>query len=214
MSVGFIYTFGVTETRERESFYLAVPKDDKKLTFEFNINSNPRNQDVMVQLFLGKGELSSFLLCLSDSPSFSLSLLHLLLPVSLSSLLPSQFLTVSIFLSPPVSLSPLSPIVSENYWVLANLTDPIRVTGGGKFTRELDDMSGNRNISASQLFTFVQPRLRATSNFTDLFYSRTEHDYTNKMWNGDVALIVHVYNLTSPLSYKVCVYVCIVCIGV
>ena len=92
--------------------------------------------------------------------------------------------------------------------MLANLTDPIRVTGGGKFTRDLDDMSGNRNISASQLFTFVHPRLRATSNFTDLFYSRTEHDYTNKMWNGDVALIVHVYNLTSPLSYKVWVYVC------
>ena len=109
MSVGFIYTFGVTETRERESFYLAVPKDDKKLTFEFNINSNPRNQDVMVQLFLGKGELSSFLLCLSDSPSFPLSLPHLLLPVSLSLSLsypPNICLTVPILLSLP-SLPPL-----------------------------------------------------------------------------------------------------------
>lgn len=146
MSVGFIYTFRVNEDRERESFYVSVPDVDRKLTFEFNIVSNPLRQDVVVQLFLGRA--------------------------------------------------------SENYWVLANLTDPIIVRGRGRFTREFDDMSGNRNRSSGQLFSFVRPRLRSTSNFTELFYSRTENDYTSRLWNGHIALIVHVSNLTSPLTYK------------
>ena len=56
MSVGFVYTFGVTELRERESFYLAVPEDDVTLKFEFEIATNLNDRDVIVQLFLGKGE--------------------------------------------------------------------------------------------------------------------------------------------------------------
>ena len=95
--------------------------------------------------------------------------------------------------------------------MLANLTDPIKVTGGGQFTRDLDDRSGSRNRTDPRLFSFAHPQLRSTSNFTELFNSRTEHDYTNKMWNGDVALIIHVYNLTNPLSYKVCTCVFINC---
>lgn len=66
MSVGFVYTFGVTELRERESFYLAVPKDDVTLKFEFDITKNPNNQDVVVQLFLGKGESEKS--CVSTPP--------------------------------------------------------------------------------------------------------------------------------------------------
>lgn len=56
MSVGFVYTFGVTESREKESFYMTVPQDDVPLRFEFDITSNPNGQDVIVQLFLGKGK--------------------------------------------------------------------------------------------------------------------------------------------------------------
>lgn len=94
--------------------------------------------------------------------------------------------------------------VSEGLWVLANLTNPIRVRGGGQFSRDLDDRSGDRNSTVPRLFSFAHPRLRDTHNFTNLFYSRTENDYTKDMWNGDVALIVHVSNLTSQIIYKVC----------
>ena len=96
LSVGFVYTLDVGEPREREAFYLAVPGDDTSLRFEFDINSNPRNQEVVVQLFLGRGtcvllsvyyafiffySLSPFML----TPSLSLSLLYLSLFSSLLS---------------------------------------------------------------------------------------------------------------------------------
>ena len=230
MSVGFIYTFGVTEDRERESFYLALPTDvrmreegctctcmkgcverggrewrggggsripclygathfqDTQLNFEFDIQFNPNGREVKVQLFLGKSKC----------------LFSVFLTLSLST--PSSTLLLSLCLSPSLSLTPHSPRAgSENYWVLANLTDPITVRGTGSFSREIDDKSGNKNASESQLFSFARSSLRNSPNFTELFFSRTEHDYTSKLWNGDVALIIRVYNLTQPLSYKVCV---------
>ena len=58
MSVGFVYTFEVSDPREKESFYLTVPPDDVSLTFKFDLRSNPDNRDVVVQLFLGKSESS------------------------------------------------------------------------------------------------------------------------------------------------------------
>ena len=57
LSVGFVYTFSVTDPDERETFYLTVPEDDSSLKFEFDIRNNPHNQEVLVQLFLGRGEL-------------------------------------------------------------------------------------------------------------------------------------------------------------
>jgi Fanconi anemia group I protein len=147
LSVGFVYTLDVSEPREREGFYLTVPGDDNSLRFEFNIESNPRNQEVIVQLFLGRA--------------------------------------------------------SENFWVLANLTEPIKVTGRDGFSRDFDDRSGDRNTTEPRLFSFAHSRLRNTPNFTELFYGRTENDYTNSMWDGDVALIVHVSNLSRPLTYKI-----------
>lgn len=93
--------------------------------------------------------------------------------------------------------------------MLANLTDQIRVKGQGQLSRDLDDSSGSRNGSNPPLFSFARPQLASDSNFTALFNDRSEHYYTSKMWNGDVALIVHVSNLTTPISYKVCLnWVC------
>lgn len=98
MSVGFVYTFGVTDLTEKESFYLAVPSDDTSLKFEFDIDNNPHNREVLVQLFLGKGEssLSLFSLTLSLSSCSSFYWCSLLsLPLCLlfpPSLLPPLFL--------------------------------------------------------------------------------------------------------------------------
>ena len=69
MSVGFVYTFEVSDPRERESFYLTVPPDDVTLSFKFKLRSNPDDRDVVVELFLGKGKF--FL------PFLSVSLLSL-----------------------------------------------------------------------------------------------------------------------------------------
>ena len=93
LSVGFVYTLDVSEPREREAFYLAVPGDDTSLRFEFDINSNPRNQDVVVQLFLGRGMCvflryyaSIFFLLPLSLYAYSISFPFLSLCSSLSSL--------------------------------------------------------------------------------------------------------------------------------
>ncbi|CAI8041271.1 Attractin [Geodia barretti] len=147
MSVGFVYTFEVSDPRERESFYLTVPPDDVTLSFKFKLRSNPDDRDVVVELFLGK--------------------------------------------------------VSEGLWVLANISGPITVSGTGEFSRELDDRPGSRNSTFPPLFSFAHPRFRNFSNFTDLFAGRRERDYTRKMWDGNVALVIRVSNLTNPITFRI-----------
>ena len=114
----------------------------------------------------------------------------------------------------PFLHSPIPP-VSEDLWVLANLTDPIAVREEGSFTRELDDRSGSRNSSNPPLFSFAHLLLAESSNFTEVFRGRREHDYTSRMWNGDVALVIRVTNLTNPMTFRVSVCVCVcVCVRV
>ena len=113
---------------------------------------------------------------------------------------------------PPVCLShsvniPIPPFphptVSEGLWVLANISGPITVSGTGEFSRELDDRPGSRNSTFPPLFSFAHPRFRNFSNFTDLFAGRRERDYTRKMWDGNVALVIRVSNLTNPITFRV-----------
>ena len=106
-----------------------------------------------------------------------------------------------------VSFSKHSPFphstVSEGLWVLANISGPITVSGTREFSRELDDRPGSRNATFPPLFSFAHPRFRNFSNFTDLFDGRRERDYTRKMWDGNVALVIRVSNLTNPMTFRV-----------
>lgn len=146
LQVGFVYTLGVSD-QGTQTFYLAVPTDNKKLSFEFDITANPLLQTITLQLFLGRR--------------------------------------------------------SENYWVLANITDPIEIQGVGGYSRDLDDFGSNPDPSLAQLFTFARPSLLSNPNFTALFEARAENDYTRHMWNGDVALVIYVYNLADPMTFKI-----------
>lgn len=77
LSVGFVYTFQVTEDRQREVFFLTTPKDDTSLSFKFDIKYNPDDQDVLVQLFLGRSGFNLFCLSFSpDSPCVSFDFFH------------------------------------------------------------------------------------------------------------------------------------------
>ena len=87
--------------------------------------------------------------------------------------------------------------------MLANISGPMTVGGTAEFTRELDDRQGSRNATYPPLFSFAHPRIRNFSNFTDLFNGRRERDYTRKMWDGNVALVIRVSNLTNPMTFRV-----------
>lgn len=109
-------------------------------------------------------------------------------------------------LLPHTTHPPTLCLGSENYWVLANITDPIEIQGVGGYSRDLDDFGSNPDPSLAQLFTFARPSLLSNPNFTALFEARAENDYTRHMWNGDVALVIYVYNLADPMTFKVAVY--------
>ncbi len=92
---------------------------------------------------------------------------------------------------------------SQNLWLLVNLTDPIILGGEDSFSRNLDDFRSNRNVTAARLHTFANPSITDSSNFTTILSQVSEDDYTDDMWDGDVTLVVYVYNLTNPMTFKV-----------
>ena len=92
---------------------------------------------------------------------------------------------------------------SENLWVLRNLTDPISLGGESTHKDKLDDFGSTKSANKSQLFSFTRPLIRTSTNFTSIFNTASENDYTHHMWNGDVTLIIFVSNLTNPMTFKV-----------
>ena len=155
---------------------------DRPLNFRFEISSNPRNHPIVVQFLVGRSK------------------------------------TIFVLPSPPSHYDPSHTRThthahthtyththtgSQNLWLLANLTEPITVTNRNSFDRNFGSFQGTNNVSLSNLFSFAQPSIRATPNFTELFNTAVENDYTNHMWDQDVTLVIYIFNLTDTVQYKV-----------
>ena len=92
------------------------------------------------------------------------------------------------------------PIASERYQVLVNLTEPRMVERTNSFDMLIGSFSSPND---TELFTFAHEDIMNTSNFTELFYNAVADDYTANLWDGDVALIIRVFNVSSHVVYKV-----------
>lgn len=86
--------------------------------------------------------------------------------------------------------------------MLLNLTEPHVVSGYGSFDITIGGFSSS---NTTRLFSFAHEDIRSTHNFTRLFNSAVANNYSSALWDGDVALLIRVFNITSRLTYKVSV---------
>ena len=94
---------------------------------------------------------------------------------------------------------------SEDLWVLANLTNPIVLESLGSHEQSFNGFTSNSNSSLAQLHSFARPALVHLSNFTDIFNDAVENDYTSAMWDQDTTLVIYIFNLSSPMTFKITV---------
>ena len=94
---------------------------------------------------------------------------------------------------------------SEDLWVLANLTNPIVLESLGSHEQKFNGFTSNSNSSLAQLHSFARPSLVHLSNFTDIFNDAVENDYTSAMWDQDTTLVIYIFNLSSPMTFKITV---------
>jgi Fanconi anemia group I protein len=94
---------------------------------------------------------------------------------------------------------------SEDLWVLANLTDALVLESLGSHEQSIHGFTSNSNSTLAQLHSFARPSLKRLSNFTDIFNSAVENDYTSPMWDEDTTLVIYIYNLSSPMRFKITV---------
>ncbi len=96
--------------------------------------------------------------------------------------------------------------VSQDLWVLVQITDPVMVEVGRNFRRTYGDFSySNETESRARLTSFTHPPIRNTENFTHLFNSTTGNDYTRHIWDRDVTLVLLVTHLSNSTKFKVTV---------
>lgn len=89
--------------------------------------------------------------------------------------------------------------------MLANLTNPITLKPHGSHRQTFAGYSSNSNISLAQLHSFARLAIQQLSNFTDIISDAVENDYTSSLWDGDTTLIIFLYNLTSPMTFRITV---------
>ena len=94
---------------------------------------------------------------------------------------------------------------SENLWVLTNLTDPLTLKSLGSYNQGFNGFTSNSNSSLAQLYSFARPSLSNLANFTDIFNNAVENDYTSAMWDEDTTLVIYIFNLSSPMTFKITV---------
>ena len=75
----------------------------------------------------------------------------------------------------------------------------------GSYDTRFDDFTSNRNESGTNLTTFAHDSIRDTENFTLLFEEAVENDYTSRMWDRDVTLVLRVSGLNSPSQFRITV---------
>lgn len=89
--------------------------------------------------------------------------------------------------------------------MLANLTDPLALKSLGSHEQRFNGFTSNSNFSLAQLHSFARPSLMHLSNFTDIFNDAVENDYTSAMWDQDTTLVIYIFNLSSPMTFKITV---------
>ena len=85
--------------------------------------------------------------------------------------------------------------------MLVNLTDPIRLDGRDTITNTFEPYSASRN--STDFFTFADDSITSSYNFSELLTSSVPRDYSNDLWEGDIGLVIFVYNQSVSLQYKV-----------
>lgn len=89
--------------------------------------------------------------------------------------------------------------------MLANLTNPLVLESLGSHEQNFNGYTSNSNSSLAQLHSFARPSLMRLSNFTDILNDAVENDYTSAMWDQDTTLVIYVFNLSSPMTFKITV---------
>ncbi len=83
-----------------------------------------------------------------------------------------------------------------------NITEQLTVAPLGFYETRLDDFSSDNDTF---LTSFAHPSIRATENFTLLVEEAMVNEYTSKMWDEDVTLVLHVSGLANPSEFKITV---------
>ena len=89
--------------------------------------------------------------------------------------------------------------------MLTNLTDPLTLEPHGSYKQSFNGFKSNSNRSNAQLYSFARPSLAHLPNFTDIFSDAVENDYTSAMWDQDTTLVIYLFNLSSPMTFKITV---------
>ena len=55
----------------------------------------------------------------------------------------------------------------------------------------------------TELFSFAHNDITSTANFTELFSNAVGNDYSESLWDGDVALLIRVFNVSSSAVFRV-----------
>ena len=101
-------------------------------------------------------------------------------------------------------LSVISHIVSDNYLLLYNLTNPINISNTNSYKITFKSFTTSNN--GSSFFSFARPSIQNTLEYNWLLGNITSNGYTNSLWDGDVSLVIYVFNLQSTVQYKVVIY--------
>uniref|UniRef100_A0A1X7VPN4 Laminin EGF-like domain-containing protein n=2 Tax=Amphimedon queenslandica TaxID=400682 RepID=A0A1X7VPN4_AMPQE len=93
---------------------------------------------------------------------------------------------------------------SQNYAILYNVTDVLTISGTNSHSERYESFS-SVTFNSSNLFSFARPDIQSTAQFGWLFGNSSSNDFTSNLWDGDVGLVIYVFNLKPDLQYKITV---------
>ena len=59
------------------------------------------------------------------------------------------------------------------------------------------------NYNSSKLFSFLVPRIKDTVPFSWLLGNSSSNELTDNLWDGDVGLVIYVFDMKPGIRYKV-----------
>lgn len=174
MTVGFIYTFGTSTVDDKQSFFVTAPP------------SVSHHLSLTCVISIGQGDKLNFKLEITRNPESATIVLQFFLGRSNESC--DSHMIYSSF-----------SIVSQSYLTLYNLSEPINMTQNDVYSTTFSSFSS----SSDAFFTFSRSSVQSSKLFNSTVENFTSNYYTNSLWDGDVGLVIYVYNLKPSLSYKV-----------
>ena len=98
-------------------------------------------------------------------------------------------------------MSSFSHVVSEDFQILLNLTDPIRIEELDYYSETFQSFDTYDNNSG--IFTFLRGEQRNNESFVVMLNHASANSYSKALWDGDLALVIYASNLTSNMQFKV-----------